>query len=94
MARLDLYLKHTGLVKQRTEAKRACDDGRVLVDGKPVKASWTVKIGAVITIESPTLFLQAKVLDIPRRTPPKGRREAFFEVLRRERRDAREDLSF
>ena len=37
MARLDLFLRNTGLIKQRSQAKRACDDDRVRVDGKPAK---------------------------------------------------------
>ncbi|NKB69491.1 MAG: RNA-binding S4 domain-containing protein [Candidatus Latescibacteria bacterium] len=94
MTRLDLYLKYTGLIKQRTEAKRACADGRVLIDGKPVKASWTVKIGEVITIETPTSLVQVKVLDIPRRNPSKSLRETFFQILSRQRRDPQDDLTF
>ena len=38
------------LIKRRTVANEACDAGRVLVNGKPAKASVKVKIGDVIEI--------------------------------------------
>ena len=43
--RLDKYLKVSRLIKRRTIANEACDAGRVLVNGKVVKASYDVKIG-------------------------------------------------
>ncbi|MYF92790.1 MAG: RNA-binding S4 domain-containing protein, partial [Gemmatimonadetes bacterium] len=36
--RLDIFLKNTGLIKQRSEAKRACDAGQVQIGGRQVKA--------------------------------------------------------
>ena len=43
--RLDKYLKVSRLIKRRTVANEACDAGRVLVNGKPAKASVAVKAG-------------------------------------------------
>ena len=48
--RLDKYLKVSRLIKRRTVANEACDAGRVLVNGKPAKASTNVKVGDVIEI--------------------------------------------
>ena len=48
--RLDKYLKVSRLIKRRTIANEACDAGRVLVNGKVVKASYDVKVGDVIEI--------------------------------------------
>ena len=48
--RLDKYLKVTRLIKRRTIANEACDAGRVLVNGKPARASYDVKIGDIIEI--------------------------------------------
>ena len=42
--RLDKYLKVSRLIKRRTVANEACDAGRVLVNGKPAKASVAVKV--------------------------------------------------
>ena len=46
--RLDKYLKVTRLIKRRTVANEACDAERVIVNGKPARASYEVQIGDVI----------------------------------------------
>ncbi len=48
--RLDKFLKVSRLIKRRTVANEACDAGRVMVNGKPAKASVNVKVGDVIEI--------------------------------------------
>lgn len=48
--RLDKYLKVSRLIKRRTVANEACDAGKVLVNGKPARASYDVKIGDEIQI--------------------------------------------
>ena len=48
--RLDKYLKVSRIIKRRTVATEACDAQRVLVGGKPARASYEVKIGDVIEI--------------------------------------------
>lgn len=48
--RLDKYLKVSRLIKRRTVANEACDAGRVLVNGKPARASYEVKTGDVLEI--------------------------------------------
>ena len=48
--RLDKYLKVSRLIKRRTVANEACDGARVSVNGRPVKASYQVKVGDVIDI--------------------------------------------
>ena len=41
--RLDKYLKVSRLIKRRTVANEACDNGRISVNGKVVKASYDVR---------------------------------------------------
>lgn len=48
--RLDKYLKVSRLIKRRTVANEACDAGRVMVNDKPARASYDVKLGDVIVI--------------------------------------------
>ena len=48
--RLDKYLKVSRLIKRRTVANEACDNGRISVNGRVVKASYDVKIGDKIEI--------------------------------------------
>ncbi len=48
--RLDKYLKVSRLIKRRTVANEACDNGRISVNGKVAKASYEVKPGDRIEI--------------------------------------------
>ncbi len=48
--RLDKYLKVSRLIKRRTVANEACDNGRISVNGKVAKASYEVKPGDRIAI--------------------------------------------
>ena len=48
--RLDKYLKVSRLIKRRTVANEACDNGLVSVNGRPQRASYDVKVGDQITL--------------------------------------------
>ena len=48
--RLDKYLKVSRVIKRRTVANEVCDAGRVVANGRPVKASYQVKEGDVIEV--------------------------------------------
>ncbi|MCT4620708.1 MAG: RNA-binding S4 domain-containing protein [Marinisporobacter sp.] len=48
--RLDKFLKNSRLIKRRTVAKDACDQGRVSINEKTAKASSEVEVGDTITI--------------------------------------------
>ena len=48
--RLDKYLKVSRVIKRRTLANEVADAGRVLVNGKPAKAGYTVKVGDIIEV--------------------------------------------
>lgn len=62
--RLDKYLKVSRLIKRRTVANEACDAGRVMVNGKPVKASYSVKAGDELEILFGTRSVKVRVLGI------------------------------
>lgn len=62
--RLDKYLKITRLIKRRTIANEACDAGRISVNGKVVKASYTVKIGDVIEMNLGSRTTKVRVENI------------------------------
>lgn len=49
--RIDKYLKVTRLIKRRSVANEACDQGRITVNGRVVKASYDVKEDDVIEIK-------------------------------------------
>ena len=48
--RIDKYLKISRLIKRRTVANEACEQGRISVNDKVVKPSYDVKVGDVISI--------------------------------------------
>lgn len=62
--RLDKFLKVSRLIKRRTVANEACDAGRVLLNGKPAKASTAVKTGDVLEIQFGTRTVKAEILDV------------------------------
>lgn len=78
--RLDKYLKVSRLIKRRTLANDVADAGRVIVNGKPAKASYAVKIGDVIEITFGNRPVKVRVLSIDE---PKGKdvARALFEIL-------------
>ena len=48
--RLDKWLKVSRLIKRRTVANEACDAARVTANGRPVKASYDVKVGDLLNL--------------------------------------------
>lgn len=62
--RLDKYLKVSRLIKRRTVANEACDNGRVSVNGKVAKASQEVKAGDKIEIALGSRTLAVEVLQV------------------------------
>ena len=62
--RIDKYLKVSRIIKRRTVANEACDAGRVIVNGKPVKASYDVKINDVIEIQFGQRTVKVQVLNL------------------------------
>lgn len=62
--RLDKYLKVSRLIKRRTVANEACDAGRVLVNDKPARASYDVKVDDVITLLLGSRQLRAQVVSV------------------------------
>lgn len=62
--RLDKYLKVSRIIKRRTVANEACDSGRVSINGKPVRASYSVKEGDIIEISFGTHTVKAEILSV------------------------------
>lgn len=62
--RLDKFLKVSRIIKRRTIANEACDAERVLVNGKPQRASYSVKVGDILEIQMGAKFFKAEVLQI------------------------------
>ena len=62
--RLDKYLKVTRLIKRRTVANEACDNGLVTVNGKAARASYDVKVGDQISLRFGARTITVEVLSV------------------------------
>ena len=62
--RLDKYLKVSRLIKRRTVANEACDNGRISVNGRVVKASYEVKVGDRLEIAMGTRTIAVEVVQV------------------------------
>ena len=62
--RLDKYLKVSRLIKRRTVANEACDNGRISVNGRVVKASYEVKVGDRIELNMGPRTVAVEVLQV------------------------------
>ena len=62
--RLDKWLKVSRLIKRRTVANEACDNGLVTVNGKPARASYDVKVGDQITLRFGVRTVTVEVLSV------------------------------
>lgn len=78
--RLDKYLKVSRLIKRRTVANEACDGGRVMANGRIVKASYDVKIGDILEITFGNKTLKIRVTEI-RETVKKDDAQTLYEVV-------------
>lgn len=78
--RLDKYLKVSRVIKRRTIANEVADAGRVLVNGKPAKASYTVKIGDIIEVTFGNRPVKIRVLSDVEQKGKDVARE-MFEVI-------------
>ena len=85
--RLDLFLKRACLLKHRSEAKRACDNGIVSIDGQPGKASRNVAAGQRVTIAFVDRYLEVEILSLPLKNVSKADAKSLYQVIRDEARD-------
>lgn len=71
--RLDKWLKVSRLIKRRTVANEACDNERISANGRPVKASYEVKVGDTLEIRFGARTVSVEVLSV---TEQKGKENA------------------
>ena len=62
--RLDKYLKVSRLIKRRTVANEACDNGLISVNGKPARASYEVRVGDRISLRFGPRTVTVEVLSV------------------------------
>lgn len=62
--RVDKFLKNARVIKRRTVAKTACDQGRVKINGQTAKAGDKVNVGDRIEINFGTQTVEIEVLEV------------------------------
>ncbi|WP_312667084.1 RNA-binding S4 domain-containing protein [Tissierella praeacuta] len=62
--RIDKYLKNARIIKRRTIAKEACEQGRVFINEKQAKPGDEVKIDDIIKINFGNEPMKIQVLGI------------------------------
>lgn len=78
--RIDKFLKVSRILKRRTVANEACSGGRVSVNGKDVKPSYSLKVGDVVEIRFGEGSLKFKVL-ILKETVKKEEAQTLYEII-------------
>ena len=78
--RLDKYLKNSRIIKRRTVAKDACEQGRVEVNGRVAKPGLELKTGDEIRITFGNNILKVRVLAMPE-TVRKEDAGSMYEVI-------------
>ena len=62
--RLDKYLKVSRLIKLRTLAQEACENGKITVNGKIAKPSANVKEGDLLSLTFGEKVINVKVVSV------------------------------
>ena len=78
--RLDKYLKVSRIIKRRTVAKEACENGRVTINSKVAKPSTDVKEEDIIEISFATKKIKAKIINITEHVKKEAAKD-MYEIL-------------
>ena len=79
--RLDKWLKVSRLIKRRTVANEACDNARVVANGRPVKASYDVKAGDILELRFGERVVKVEVLVVADNVGKSDAEAMYREVL-------------
>lgn len=79
--RLDKFLSVSRLIRRRSFAKRAADEGLVLVNGKVAKGSKNISVGDKITIMYPGHTLSIVVRQLLVGNLPKKEAYLLYDIL-------------
>ncbi|MDD3244221.1 MAG: RNA-binding S4 domain-containing protein [Eubacteriales bacterium] len=78
--RVDKFLKVSRIIKRRTVAREAGDQGRVLLNGKAVKPSAEVNPGDILQVEFGNHISRYRVLKVEATTTRQGAQELVEEL--------------
>ncbi|OHW61758.1 ribosome-associated heat shock protein Hsp15 [Andreesenia angusta] len=78
--RIDKFLKNARIIKRRTVAKEACDQGRVLVNDRAAKPGTEVGVGDRVKITFGNNEMNIEVLEILEHVP-KDKAESLYKNI-------------
>lgn len=78
--RLDKYLKVSRIIKRRTVACEACEQGKVTVNGKVAKPAQDVKEGDIIEVTFGERVMKVRVVAIAEHVL-KGDAQGMYDVI-------------
>ena len=84
--RLDKWLKVSRIIKRRTIAQMACEQGRVCVNDRPAKPACELKLGDKVHLELGSRALTVKVAFIPAGAVSIQEAATLYEILEEIRR--------
>lgn len=84
--RIDKWLKMSRIIKRRTIAQMACDQGRVFVNDRPVKPGLTLKVGDRVHVEFGSRALTVDVAVIPTKAPSIQEASSIYTMIEEIRR--------
>ena len=85
--RIDKFFKLSRIIKRRTEAKKACDNSCILINGKTAKAGDIVKPLDKIEIHFRNKILEIEVLEIPEGNVSTSRSSQLYRVVREKKKE-------
>ncbi len=78
--RIDKFLKNSRIIKRRTVSKDACDQGRILINGKTAKPGTEVQIGDKVEINFGNSKMNIEVTELLDHAP-KDKAETMYRII-------------
>ena len=79
--RIDKFLKNSRIIKRRTVAKQACEQGKVKINDKVCKPGDEVKIGDKISINLASRDLNIVIKDIKDNVGKEAAADLYEEIF-------------
>ncbi len=76
--RIDKFLKVSRLIKRRTLANEACEQGKVTINDRPAKPGSEVKIGDIIEIRFGASITKVEVTSIAEHVSKNDSKEMYI----------------
>jgi ribosomal 50S subunit-recycling heat shock protein len=78
--RIDKYLKNARIIKRRTVAKEACDQGRIQINGRVAKPGSEVVPGDIVAIGFASGEMKIEVMAVPEHVT-KEMAESMYSII-------------